>query len=162
MCASPLPPSVAEGSPSIHLPGQQLIGVEDDLVVLGEVAHAVVARLIPPVLEVEHTGLDVLEQRGRDQGAGAVLIENAQQAGDGEVAAILSPVNTLDGLIERSLIKRRPAQRLLTELKASDLAEEAGALARRLGSAVIQVHAPAFIERNRWRRPVRCVHMVSP
>ena len=122
--------------------------------VLGEVAHAVVARLVPPILEVKHTRLDVLEQRGRDQWAVTVHVKNAQQPGDGEVAAILSPVNALNSLVERPLVEGRRAQ-----LKPSNLAEEARTLPRRLGRAVVQVQAAALIEWNGWRWPVWCIHI---
>lgn len=48
---------VAEDPRGEELADKQFVGVVEDLVVLGVVAHPIVARLVPPVLEAEERGL---------------------------------------------------------------------------------------------------------
>ena len=101
-----------------ELPHEILGRVEEDLVVLGPVAHAVHARLVDPVLKVEHGLPDLLQEGSRQERALGVLVEDPDEGLHAEVATIVALVDEGQVVPDPLLVYRA-----LVELHSGDLGE---------------------------------------
>ncbi len=154
---APILAVILEGALLEELTGQQLVGVEDDLVVLGMVTAPVVALwLVPPVLEPEQTYIDVGDELGRDARAVVIGVENAQQAADGEITAVVPRIDERDAFPDGRLVHRLP------QFQARNLTEETDTSSRVLGRAELQVLLSTLLVSASGFRPVKVLHMSPP
>ena len=112
---------IAKGAIRVALSGEDLTGVKEDAVVLCGIAHAIAARFIVPVLEIEHARLDRLSESGRKRAAVHIAIHHAQQADQVKVAAVLSLVDPVDGTQHIVVADSGPS----SHLKLGDLGVQA-------------------------------------
>jgi len=98
-------PVIGEDPVGEQLPGQQLVRMMDDLMVLGAEAHVLFAGLVEPV-DVADAGLRDRFPQPRAKHAGSrVAIQHAQESGHGKVAAVEAAADVL----------QRPREMLLRE-----------------------------------------------
>jgi len=143
-----------------ELPGQILVRVEHDLVVLTpEAHHIVVAGLVDPVLEPDQGAGDLLEQRGGQERARRVEVHEAQQAGHCEIGAVPSRIYISERLPHARLIKRA-----MPQFEPAQLGEKAAPPAARLRrSRVLQKSLPPRGRISARRGPVGVIgHDVPP
>jgi len=66
----------------IKLARQNFTGVEQNLMVLGPIAHRIIARLVHPIFEIEHARFERLLERFGTLRVVAVAMHHAQQANE--------------------------------------------------------------------------------